>query len=237
MRKLIAAVVVAAATLVAGQSMAADMPYYPPVIDVPDVDYGYSGSYYLRGSVGGDLLWTREHVPACPDPCAGGAGSADPEDPGFGYSFGAGFGYETGTGLRADVTLDHGYNEGLTDGTYTLGLRSTILLANAYYDFPLGGTSAAGGFGAYVGAGLGGAYLQTDVTGGPDNPPDGESWAPAAAVMAGVTYDMGALVADLGYRGIYIPQITNAQEGPNTSFYLNDNFKHEVRGTLRYRFN
>jgi len=235
MRKLIAAILVAGAAVVAGQAVAADFPEYPPIIEVPDVDYGYSGSYYLRGSVGGDLLWARNYVPGCPTSCVG-DDDFEFDEVGLGYSFGAGFGYETGTGLRADVTLDHGYNEGLSDGTYTLGLRSTILLANAYYDFPLGGSSAAGGFGAYVGAGLGGAYLETEVDGGVDTP-SGDSWAPAAAVMAGVTYDMGALVADLGYRGIYTPEISNSQIGPNSSFYINDAFKHEVRATLRYRFN
>ena len=237
MRKFIAAMMVAGAALIAGPALAADFPEYPPIIEIPDVDYGVEGSFYLRGSAAGNLLWARDYTPACPLPCGAGAGSLTPTAAGFGYSLGAGFGYETGTGLRADVTLDYSNNHGLTINGYTLGLRSTILLANAYYDFNLGGYgSAGGGFGAYVGAGLGGAYNQTVVT-GPIATPDGSSWAPAGAVMAGVTYDMGALVADLGYRGIYMPQISNAQVGPNTSFYLNSPMVHELRTTLRYRFN
>ncbi|MNT85291.1 hypothetical protein D3C72_2254420 [compost metagenome] len=53
--------------------------------------------------------------------------------------------------------------------------------------------------------------------------------------MAGVTYDMGAAVADLGYRGLYMPGLTN---GSTTQpLYVNDNFIHELRGTVRYRFN
>ena len=235
MRKLIAAVMVAGAALVGGQALAADLPYYPPVIDIPDVDYGYSGAFYLRGSVGGNLLWARTVIPACPSTCTG-VDEIDPDEAGYGYSFGAGVGYETGTGIRADLTLDHAYNEGLSDGTYELKLRSTYLLANAYYDFNFSGNAAGGGLGAYVGAGLGGAYHETEVSGGIDTP-DGDSWAPAAAVMAGLTYDMGALVADVGYRGIYSPEISNSQVGPNTSFYARDVFTHEVRGTLRYRFN
>jgi hypothetical protein len=228
--------VAGATLLLAGQAIAADMPYYPPVIEIPDVDYGYAGSFYLRGSVAGNVLTGHEYYPGCPGGCAG-AGPFSITQLGYGYSFGAGVGYETGTSVRADVTLDHGYNSGAGDATYSLGLRSTILLANAYYDFPLGGGSgAAGGFGAYVGAGVGGAYLQTTVTGGLATP-DGNSWAPAAALMAGVTYDMGAIVADLGYRGIYMPQITNAQIAPNTSFYANHALTHELRATMRYRFN
>lgn len=237
MRNFIAAIMVAGAAIVGGQAIAADLPYYPPIIEIPDVDYGVSGSFYLRGSAAGNLLWAKDYVPACPLVCGGGAGSNSLTIAGYGYSFGAGFGYETGTGLRADLTLDYSKNHGLSDGTYTLGLRSTLLLANAYYDFSFGDYgSAAGGWGAYVGAGLGGAYNQTTVT-GPVATPDGSSWAPAAAVMAGVTYDMGALVADIGYRGIYMPQISNAQVGPNTSFYLNSPMTHELRTTLRYRFN
>lgn len=234
MRKIIAAIMVAGASLVAGQAMAADLPYYPPP-ELPPVDYELGGSFYLRASLAGNMLWAQDYIPGCPVACAP-PGSTDFEDFGYGYSFGAGVGYETGTGFRADVTLDRLYNEGLTDGDYELELRSTILLANAYYDFAFSDyASAAGGFGAYVGAGIGGAYNEVSVT-GPIATPDGESWSPAAAVMAGVTYDMGAIVADLGYRGIYMPEISNSQVGPSTSFYVNDNFIHEVRGTLRYRF-
>ena len=38
MRILTAALLVAGATAVAGQAVAADLPYYPPVIEIPDVD-------------------------------------------------------------------------------------------------------------------------------------------------------------------------------------------------------
>jgi len=48
MRKLIAAIMVAGATLVAGSALAADFPYYPPVIEIPDVDYGVQGSLVAR---------------------------------------------------------------------------------------------------------------------------------------------------------------------------------------------
>lgn len=245
MRKLIAAITVAAATLVAGQAMAADMPYYPPVIEIPDVDYGVEGSFYLRGSVAGNALWSRENQFLCTG-CGGGTIVKElSTELGYGYSAGLGFGYESGTGLRADLTFDYLYNSGAAyrAGGNKLNLRSTIALANVYYDFGLGnyGNSIGGGFGAYVGAGLGGAYNWIESRGpftGYD--PDGGSWSPAGALMTGVTYDMGSIVADLGYRMIYMPQFTNgtfAQGTPQGPYYLNDNLIHEVRGTVRYRFN
>ena len=102
-------------------------------------------------------------------------------------------------------------------------LRSTIALANVYYDFPLSGMR------------LGRRRLgrlcrrrprrrrscRPTLT-APAYPPDGANFAPVAAAMAGVTYDMGNWVADLGYRGLYIPQLTNGDAGP-TPYYVNHN--------------
>ncbi len=65
--------------------------------------------------------------------------------------------------------------------------------------------------------------------------PDGHNWSAAAAAMAGVTYDAGTWVADLGYRMIYEPTISNNALGM-PSWYINNNTIHEVRGTVRYRF-
>ena len=107
MRNLIAAVMVAGATLVAGSALAADFPYYPPVIEIPDVDYGVQGSFYLRGSAGLNGLWaphvTHPSLPA----------TFEIDGLGYGYSVGAGVGYETGTGLRFDVTGDYVSNDGM----------------------------------------------------------------------------------------------------------------------------
>ncbi|MEO6013158.1 MAG: hypothetical protein ABIQ30_06185 [Devosia sp.] len=233
MRILLAALLVAFAALIGAPARAADMPDYPD-IEIPDVDYGVSGSFYLRGSAGFNMLWTREHVDTLGCTCLVGTAA------GYGYSVGAGFGYETGSGLRFDGTLDYLSNEGLTDGTSTLHLRSTVALANVYYDIPLsaigGGSAAEGGWGVYVGAGLGGAYNLTHITPVSGATPDGANWSAAAAAMAGVSYDAGTWVADLGYRMIYMPTITNNAYG-TPSYYLNDNTIHEVRGTVRHRLN
>lgn len=230
MRILLVALLMVFSAFVGGAARAADLPETPDVV-VPEVDYGLQGSFYLRGSAGLNLLWTREHIDTLGCSCSVTTGA------GYGYSLGAGFGYETGSGLRVDGTVDYLDNSGLTDGVNTLHLRSTVILANAYYDFPLmGGSSAQGGFGAYVGAGAGAAYNMTHVSpSDPVNLPDGATWGVAGAAMAGVTYDAGNWVADLGYRLIYMPTITNDAIG-TPSYYLNGNTIHEIRGTLRYRF-
>jgi hypothetical protein len=237
MRNLFAVLLVAiGAAFVAAPTVAADVPEYYPPIEVPDVDYGVEGSFYLRGSVGANYLWAREAT--YDDPCLCAAVVSPVTTAGYGYSFGAGFGFETGNGLRTDVTVDYLNNTGLSDGTYTLTLRTALGLANVYYDFPLS-EDDYGGFGAYVGAGVGVAYNQTHVV-GPNAGPDGTTWAAAGALMAGVTYDMGSLVADLGYRLVYMPTITNGQAAQlpvGSPYYINENMIHEVRGTLRYRFN
>jgi len=227
MRILLVALMVVFTAFAGASVRAADLPDYPDV-QVPEVDYGLQGGFYLRGSAAGNLLWAQEHVSV-------GCGCTNkPTAAGYGYSIGAGFGYEVGNGLRFDGTVDFLQNDGLTDGINTLHLRSAIALANAYYDVPLSGGGSAGGcFGAYFGAGAGAAFYQTHVT-GPASPADGGGWSPAVAAMTGVTYDAGQWVADLGYRLIYTPTISNYV--PGGSFYLHDNTVHEIRGTVRYRF-
>ena len=228
MRILLAVLMVAFAALIGAPVRAADLPQYPDV-QVPEVDYGLQGGFYLRGSVGGNLLWTQEHVDTCQ--CL-----VPPTGAGYGYSVGAGFGYEMGNGLRADATVDYLQNDGLTDGTYALHLKGAVALANVYYDIPLSGSgSAGGGFGAYVGAGAGVALYKVSVTPADPTLPDGAGWTPAAAAMAGVTYDMGNWVADLGYRMIYMPKISNYALAPQTPWYLNDNTVSEIRASVRYR--
>lgn len=237
MRKLLALIVLGLATLFVASAQAADPPMYPPDIEVPDVDYGLEGSFYLRGSAAVNMMWARDFDAFCP--CS--TGPYQFERAGWGYSFGAGIGYEFGDGLRTDVTVDYLANEGLygtvvAPAVVNFRLRSTVALANVYYDFGLGDGfgSAAGGFGAYVGGGLGLAYYEiADLA--PNPYPTGTGLTGAAAVMAGVSYDMGSVVADIGYRGIYMPMITN--RSVSEPVYVRDAFIHELRGTVRYRFN
>lgn len=245
MRKFITAMMVAGATVVGGQAIAADLPYYPPVIEIPDVDYGVSGSFYLRGSAGLNALWARQvnHPTAAPS-------TFSIDGFGYGYSVGAGFGYETGTGLRFDVTADYLANEGmqvtipvgtvgLFPGVHKLSLRSTVVLANAYYDFGFGngGYGAAGGAFGYVGGGAGVAFNDFITTGPAGSPADtrAHNTSFAAAGMVGVGYDFGQVVADVGYRALYIDKLDNTVA--TAPYSIANNWAHEVRGTARYRFN
>ena len=246
MRKLTAVAMLAGAAVFGTPVLAADMPFLPPVIDIPDVNYGVSGAFYLRGSAGWNALWAREvNHP-------GVVGTPFPTDAlGYGYSLGAGLGYETGTGLRFDVTADYLANEGLqatipasaspalTPGVHTLSLRSTIVLANAYYDFGFGngGYGVAGGAFGYVGAGAGVAFNDFITTGPDATRPDtrAQNASLAAAGMVGVGYDFGQIVADVGYRALYISELNNTVA--TVPYSIPHNWAHEVRGTLRYRFN
>lgn len=234
MRKLTAIVIAAIlAFALAPAAIAADLPEYPTydIPDLPPVDYGLGGSFYLRGSVAGNAWWASD---------ANYCGCAVTFDaPGYGYSIGAGVGYETGDGFRADLTYDYLSINGLTATTNnTVNLRSSLFLANAYYDFKFDDYgSANGGFGAYVGAGVGFGYNYSEVM----SPADvrlawGTSVEAAGAVMAGVTYDMGTVVADLGYRGIYMNKVMSQPPAAPPPYLINNNWIHEVRGTLRYRF-
>jgi hypothetical protein len=238
----------ATAALVAGPAVAADIP--DPYIEIPEVDYGLGGSFYLRGSAGFLVAWAKEKV----DPVD--AATFPVLTLGYGYSWGGGFGYETGNGLRFDVTMDSVEHAGLSitkppadpnPGTYTLMLRSTVALANVYYDFGFGGgggfgyTGEGGAFG-YVGAGAGLAYNHSEVNSPPGTVvpvPSGSNVSLAAAGMVGVGYDMGSWVADLGYRAIWIQQMNNwpTDQTTNSYYYVNNLWTHELRGTVRYRFN
>ncbi len=248
MRKILATVMVAFATLFAAPVMAADIPEYPD-IEIPEVDYDLGDSFYLRGSAALNVHWAREvnH----PDVC-GSCGPFGTDSLGYGYSWGVGFGYETGTGLRFDATIDQLETRGLgitktgfgapVDGKYSLMLRSTIALANVYYDFSLGDFGSYGGQGgafAYVGAGAGLAWNHAEINAPVGNPvPTGGNVSAAAAIMAGIGYDMGSWVADVGYRGLYIAQINNSPTTtPGYYYNVDNNFIHELRGTVRYRFN
>lgn len=240
MRRLIASVAVASAALIAGPGLAADMPEYP---EIPEVDYGLGGSFYLRGSAAINIHWAPEVVhPDLPE-------THTINQLGYGYSWGAGFGYETGTGLRFDATIDSVETTGLRitksdgdpdDGDYTLMLRSTVALANIYYDFGFSGNgfgyTGEGAFG-YVGAGAGLAWNHAEVN-APFGftTPTGTNITPAAALMAGAGYDMGTWVADVGYRALYLHQVNNAPTTDPDGYYeITHNLIHELRGTVRYR--
>ncbi|WP_127142454.1 outer membrane protein [Pelagibacterium montanilacus] len=250
MRKLLAIFAVGLAVATPLTAMAADpVTYGEPVYKdyvpyVPEVDEGLKGNFYLRGSLGGNLSWAHKVNHPSQDPS-----EFSVDRMGLGYSAGLGLGYETGHGPRFDVTVDYLHNEGMSTeitgsgpvntGRHQLHLRSTIALANAYYDFGLGdgGLSAAGGAFGYVGAGAGIAINRmANVEPGADTATNwGGNTSFAAAGMVGAGYDFGSMVADLGYRALYINKLEN-DEAPNP-YTIDHALIHEIRGTLRYRFN
>src|SRR5690606_14619460 len=133
--------------------------------------------------------------------------------------------------LRLDVTADYISHHGPIDGADGIETPKGVILANAYFDIPLSrdyGT-AAGGLGGYLGAGIGGAYRERPAASGEAH--DGAALSPAFAAMAGVTYDIGDWVGDLGYRGIYLAQQDDANAAPDAAPSPADGALHELRGT------
>lgn len=244
MRILTAALLSGAAMLAAAPAHAADIfiPDTSAGYDIPDVNAGYGGAMYLRGSLGGNALWARygDHYTL-------NNSRFDTQKIGLGVSAGVGVGYETGTGLRMDITADYLHNDGLSvtipaghaqlaAGEHKLKLRSTLVLANAYYDFGFGdGFGAAGGAFGYVGAGAGVAINRAFTEGPGLSDTWGGNTSFAGAGMVGVGYDFGQVVADVGYRAVYINRIENV--APAYPYRVDDSWTHEVRGTVRYRFN
>ena len=55
MRILLAALIVGLGALFSATAQAADIPDYPD-IEIPEVDYGLEGGFYLRGSAAVNLL-------------------------------------------------------------------------------------------------------------------------------------------------------------------------------------
>lgn len=205
---------VAVTLLAADPALAADLAE-PPVIDTPSlIPHDDMGSgWYLRG----DLSYDRAQRPGFSFPAASPVhvwkGSND-------LSAGFGVGYEFNEWFRSDLTVDY-LSRGtgvrpVTNATNTVTaygssrLEVLPVLLNGYIDF-----AAFGGLTPYVGAGVGFAGVSLSAmtanwtTAGPVNHSytfgESGSVTPAAAAMAGVSYDLGSsLRLDLGYRYLWV---------------------------------
>ncbi len=177
------------------------------------------------------------------------------------WSLGGGAGrYFTDT-FRADITYDHLFEADVTarlldsaaalPGTRSFGLKSDLVLFNAYYDF-----NRFGRFSPYIGIGLGVVHHQTlegtvrDDCGCTGVIAEGSSTDVAGALMAGVTTKLrGAetggrnLFLDVGYRFLYLGEtatgeVTTTSAGGGTSVSkdpaVKDIHAHELRVGLRY---
>ncbi len=248
----------AASAVVLGVAMvpvhAADMAYEPPaVVEQPPVEVytveeeSAFGGWYIRGDV--DYHWSKlrgiTYITYGPPP---GTASFVTTNLRGAWSVGGGVGYNITRYLRADLTLDYWSRSrftGSTTGTCggvpctsvdTSGYTALLLLANAYVDL---GTWH--GITPYVGAGIGGAYVNWDnlynTAGGTTVIHGGTSGIRFAyALMAGASYCLTSnLELDAGYR---FSQITGGRmfeyaSGVAPGFDGGINV-HEVRAGLRW---
>lgn len=251
----------------AAPAMAADI-YVPPV-EPPPVEYREVsfGGWYIRGDIDyhfTDFLGSEYITYGCPaGPCAPpvppGTDSFDSGSFKGALSLGGGIGYQINRYLRTDLTLDYffkskfkGRTSGASCGTPPVPCTSVdessytawLLLANAYADL---GTYH--GVTPYVGAGIGGAYIEWDdlrntIPGGTFVHKGESDFRFAWALMAGASYCItDTLKADLGYRfsrisggkmfSQYAPDGTHLGVGPGRDKGFN---VHEVRLGLRYHF-
>jgi len=178
------------------------------------------------------------------------------------WALGGGVGYYFGRGIRGDVTYEYRFKSDVHGGgtcSTDFDLKSSLLLANLYYDF-----RPYERFTPYVGVGLGAARHSTSggqiVDTGCGTPTlsfRGDSdWSAAGAVMAGfsIRLDRGAhapvsikdapvsepgrLHLDVGYRFLYLGDahtsnlvgITPPTPGPR----IDDVTAQEIRVGLRW---
>jgi opacity protein-like surface antigen len=195
-------------------------------------------SWYLRGDfsfAGNDLAGIHE-APTY---------QASEVSIGRNSSFGGGIGYYFSKSVRGDLTLD-GRSSANAHGkvfyaapasTVDVGLRSTVGLANLYYDFDM-----RSHFTPYLGVGLGFANNKTSAGAlsdcGCTSTIDGASKTSAAgALMAGFSakiYDRVAL--DAGYRFLYLGDAVTGTVNttvPRPAMHLEDISAHEFRVGLR----
>ena len=235
---LLGAAIVAASSLQAGAAdlyggSIKDAPVYAPMAPSPSIYFRVDGGYssYDTPNI------TEDHVYDLYD------NKIDST-----WSVGGGVGTYFGRGFRGDITVDHRFDadtEGtLLDyksdlrGTRKFGLKSTVALANVYYDFDFGSR-----FTPYLGLGLGFSHNKTtagvvlDDCGCTNGLIEGDSnTSVAGAAMAGfsvklrggqtmtggysikdapVAVDTGrGLYLDVGYRFLYLG---DAQTGAVTA--------------------
>lgn len=231
----------------AGAAAAADMAMPPPVIEAPEVapaPVEIGSGWYLRGDVG----WDREK-PAM-------AYSSHPDiefahaDASDSFLVGTGFGFKFNKFIRADATLDWRRKDfegaacvvGCGAWLYTNEKAEADVwtgLVNLYFD--LGNWS---GLTPYVGGGLGVAYVETGrhETWYPAgfNPvyttvPGAESWNFAAALMAGVAFEVtDGVKLDAGYRYLWLDKAYSDYDAVGNRFEYRNLAAHEFRVGLRY---
>lgn len=236
--------------MAAGPAVAADLVYQPQPAPEPYVTPApvAANGWYLRGDVGyafnimGDAYYFNggNYTPIT---------DTHLDDT---FTIGAGAGYQVTKHFRVDVTGDYSFDSDYAQTTFCGGgctstdtskLKLLSLLANAYVDL---GTWH--GVTPYVGAGIGGTYVDWDhfdsasagcggcTTGGYDGTSD---WRFTYALMAGASVDLTCnLKFDAGYRFRHVNGgATSGDIGFGNGRLFDKGIDiHEVRGGLRYTF-
>lgn len=223
---------------------AADMPAPPPLEQVAPIVFETTG-WYLRGDIG--YGWYNEgDFSQWESSKAGYIWQTRSADSGFVVD--GGVGYKITNWFRVDATIGYRFDSDVegyvydpvtyADNVWRGSLNSTLLLANAYFDL---GTWS--GLTPYVGAGIGGAYVDSSWA-----PRDGyaggsSNWNFAWALMAGVSYAITPnLAVDVGYRYVHLGDTNSgtfscANGGcSQTPIYYKDVASNDVRIGLRYTF-
>lgn len=234
----------------AGPAFAAD-PYTPPAEPVaPQVIYqddtaDYSG-WYIRGDVG--YLWSDFRGASYTTYVPPSSNDFDFGNFDEAWSIGGGVGYQITNHLRTDLTADWLFksdftgqtSDGINVSVDTSAYSALLLLANAYVDI---GTWY--GVTPYVGAGIGGAWVEWDDLGNTlddgsfTRHDGGNDWRFAYALSAGASYCLTQqLKLDAGYRFSHIQggkmfEFAAGTAGPG---YDDGIYAHQVRGGLRYQF-
>jgi opacity protein-like surface antigen len=171
------------------------------------------------------------------------------------FTGGVGVGYVWGPAFRTDLTVDlHSIMEAKFEGTTTYAggsvsiadktsYFSTIVLANAYYDFRTGTP-----FTPYVGGGVGFAVNQLTrnstssdtVTGTTTVSGRTTRFQFAGAAMAGLTYEISSFTAiDVNYRFLYIggSDVDLVINSINSDVAVGGISEHQIRAGLRFYIN
>lgn len=206
-------------------------------------------TWYARADFG----WASHDVPVMVE---GGIFDLTNTSIGTTWTAGGGLGRYFTPNVRADITYDHRFEADVTgtkvggnfDGVRSFGLKSDVILFNAYYDFNI-----RSHFTPYIGVGLGTVRHETTSGSVPDGGCGpcaftnvsiaGESnWHVAGALMAGVSFAVhNRFHIDAGYRFLYLGETrTGAFTGTTAAGVLTtreatveDIHAHELRVGLR----
>ena len=246
--------IVAGAVLLVAGATGASADYYKGMKDMP-VATTQPASWYVRGDYSHSWIDAGD-LSGATTPFA--TLSIDNT-----WAVGGGIGRYFGRGFRGDVTYEWRGKTDVTGGgpcSTAFDLKSSLLLANAYYDFrPYERLTP------YVGVGVGAAHHKTGsgsiVDTGCGTPVlnfDGDSnWSAAGAVMAGLSFridrgghtpvsikdgpaysEPGRLHIDLGYRFLYLGDAHTGNlvgvAPPTPGPRLDDITAHEIRVGLRW---